>query len=177
LSTDKIDIVLNTSSAPGNDALDRRRAVGLMAGGVIVVTAADSLGRPRGMTTTAVSAISFEPLRVIVSMARASRTRRAVEESQAFALNVLAADQQPLAELFASKSDEKFAAAPWGTASAGSPVLEHGVLTWVECAVEQELLIDGHSIFVGRVTDGRGEVEWGSPLVHFDRRYGSWSEQ
>lgn len=163
--------------AAPNEVADLRRAVGLLAGGVVVVTATDTGEVPRGMTTTAVSAISFEPLRVVVSMAAASRTRTAVQASRAFALNLLDAGQEEAARHFASKSDDKFSAVAWGTAPAGSPVLEDGLLAWVECAVERELAVDGHSIFVGRATAGGRTPYPAAPLIHFDRRYGTWSDR
>jgi flavin reductase (DIM6/NTAB) family NADH-FMN oxidoreductase RutF len=151
--------------------------MGLVAGGVLVVTAADASGRPQGMTTTAVSAISFEPLRVLVSMGVESRTRLAVQESGVFAVNILASGRERLAGVFASKSDEKFSTHPWRPAPAGSPILDEGVLAWIECSVDRELAIDGHSIFVGRATAGARLPGAAGPLVHYDRRYGYWSHR
>ena len=54
-----------------------------------------------GMTANAIASISIDPPVVMASIARKAETHTAVVGSHAFAVSVLAADQQELAECFA----------------------------------------------------------------------------
>ena len=137
-----------------------RAAIGHFATGVAVVTASGPTGAV-GMTTNAVSSLSLDPLQLLVCFDNDARTLPVVRDSGRFAVNVLAAGQEPLARLFASKAPEheKFA----GVAHAvhdGIPVIE-GVLAWVGCRLER--LADGgdHTIGIGAVeaaeSGGAGE--------------------
>jgi flavin reductase (DIM6/NTAB) family NADH-FMN oxidoreductase RutF len=70
--------------------------------GVTVVTTIHS-GQPCGLTVSAFSSISLDPLLVLVSLQRSSETLACIDKSGCFAVNVLATQQQPLAICFASK--------------------------------------------------------------------------
>ncbi len=82
-----------------------------------------------------------------------------------FGVNVLAAGQEELARLFASKEpeDAKFAGVPH-TVHEGLPVIEGGI-AWVGCRLER--LVDGgdHTIGIGAVESA--ESGEGSPLLWF----------
>src|ERR671928_1708788 len=100
---------------------DRFRSVmGHFATGVTVVTATSPQG-PVGMTANAVCSLSLDPLLLLVCFDRTARTLNVVRETGRFGVNVLAAGQEPLARLFASKAPEhaKFAEVPH--------TVEHGI--------------------------------------------------
>jgi flavin reductase (DIM6/NTAB) family NADH-FMN oxidoreductase RutF len=142
-----------------------RTVMGHFATGVTVVTATGPDG-PVGMTANAVCSLSLDPLLLLVCFDNDARTLRVVRDTERFGVNVLAAGQQPLAHLFASKAPEaaKFAGVEHAVHD-GIPVIE-GVLAWVGCTL-QELIPGGdHTIGIGAVTAAEfaGEAE---PLIWY----------
>ena len=93
--------------------------------------------------------------------ARLLRQRRAhaaawSRETERFGVNVLAAGQEDLARLFASKAPEaeKFAGVQH-TVHDGIPVIE-GALAWVGCTLERLVPGGDHTIGIGAVDRRRG---------------------
>ncbi|HEX8205096.1 MAG TPA: flavin reductase family protein [Solirubrobacteraceae bacterium] len=125
-----------------------RDAIGSFPTGVAVVTASG----PAGLTTNAVTSLSLEPTLLLVCFDNGSRTLPAVRESRRFGVNVLRADQEDVARVFASKrvADEKFAAATHELVD-GVPVLE-GVLAWFVCELRELVPGGDHTIGIGEVT-------------------------
>jgi flavin reductase (DIM6/NTAB) family NADH-FMN oxidoreductase RutF len=149
---------------------DRFRAVmGHFATGVAVITAT-AAGRPVGMTANAVCSLSLDPVLLLVCFDRTARTFPVVRDTGRFGVNVLAAGQEHLARLFASKVPEadKFAEVPH-TVHDGIPVLDGG-LAWVGCRLER--LVDGgdHEIGIGAVETAEIGSEQ-APLLWFRGAY------
>jgi flavin reductase (DIM6/NTAB) family NADH-FMN oxidoreductase RutF len=146
-----------------------RAVMGHFATGVTVVTASGPDG-PVGMTANAVSSLSLEPLLLLVCFDNAARTLRVVRETERFGVNVLAAGQEPLARLFASKAPEaeKFAGVQH-TVHEGVPVIE-GTLAWVGCTLERLIPGGDHTIGIGAVTAAEfaGEAD---PLLWYRGAY------
>jgi len=94
-----------------------------------------------------------------------------VREIGRFGVNVLRADQEDLARLFASKlgESEKFAGVPH-TVHDGIPVIE-GVLAWVGCRLERLIPGGDHTIGIGAVESA--EAGEGRPLIWFRGSYRS----
>lgn len=141
-----------------------RSVMGQVARGVAVITAAgdDRIG---GMTTTDLASLSIDPILLLVSFDNDSRTLEIVRETGRFGVNVLAADQEPLARVFATKlpGEEKFGGIGYAMED-GVPIL-HGALAWLVCDL-QELLPGGdHTIGIGAVSATR-QAE-GEPLVWY----------
>ena len=90
------------------DSRDLRRALGQYATGVTVVTTTDASGRPFGMTANSFTSVSLNPPLVLWAAARSSPSLAAFEESQRFAVNVLAADQHHLSRQFSTSGSDKF---------------------------------------------------------------------
>jgi flavin reductase (DIM6/NTAB) family NADH-FMN oxidoreductase RutF len=150
---------------------DRFRSVmGHFATGVTVVTVSTPDG-PVGMTANAVCSLSLEPLLLLVAFDNEARTLPAVGESGRFGVNVLAAGQEQLARLFASKlpEREKFAGIAH-TVHDGIPVIE-GVLAWVGCRLERLVPGGDHTIGIGAVE--AAEAGSGKPLLWFRGAYRS----
>jgi flavin reductase (DIM6/NTAB) family NADH-FMN oxidoreductase RutF len=139
-----------------------RSVMGHFATGVTVVTVATDDG-PVGMTANAVCSLSLEPLLLLVCFDNAARTLPAVREIGRFGVNVLAAGQEDLARLFASKrpEQEKFAGVAH-TVHDGIPVIE-GVLAWVGCRLERLIPGGDHTIGIGAVE--AAEAGHGEPLL------------
>jgi flavin reductase (DIM6/NTAB) family NADH-FMN oxidoreductase RutF len=145
-----------------------RAVMGRFATGVTVVTVATRNG-PMGMTANAVCSLSLDPVLLLVCFDNAARTLPQVRETGRFGVNVLAAGQEDLARLFASKrpEHEKFAGVAH-TVHDGIPVIE-GVLAWVGCRLEQLVPAGDHTIGIGAVE--AAEAGHGQPLLWFHGDY------
>jgi len=145
-----------------------RSVMGNFATGVTVITATGEAG-PVGMTANAVASLSLEPLLLLVAFDNTARTLQVVRATKRFGVNVLAAGQEDLARLFASKApeDAKFAGVPH-TMHDGLPVIE-GTLAWVGCRLEQLVPGGDHSIGIGAVETA--EAGSGRPLLWFRGGY------
>jgi 3-hydroxy-9,10-secoandrosta-1,3,5(10)-triene-9,17-dione monooxygenase reductase component len=145
-----------------------REVFGRFATGVAVITSAGP-GGPGGMTANALCSLSLDPLLALVCFENRARTLPIVREAGRFALNLLAADQEQLAGVFASKLPE--AEKLQGVAHRlhhGVPVIE-GSLAWAICELQESLAGGDHTIVIGRVTDlGLGD---GEPLLWYSGRY------
>jgi flavin reductase (DIM6/NTAB) family NADH-FMN oxidoreductase RutF len=141
-----------------------RSVMGHFATGVTVVTAGTREG-PVGMTANAVCSLSLEPLLLLVAFDNESRTLPVVRETGRFGVNILAAGQEDLARLFASKAGEreKFAGVPH-THHDGIPVID-GALAWIGCRLERLIGAGDHTIGVGAVEAAEGGA--GEPLIWF----------
>ena len=136
--------------------------------GVTVVTVGTPEG-PVGMTANAVTSLSLEPPLMLVCFDNTARTLPAVRETGRFGINVLAAGQDNLARLFASKKPEreKFADVAH-TVHDGIPVIE-GVVAWVGCRLERLIPGGDHTIGIGAVE--AAEAGEGDPLLWFRGGY------
>lgn len=151
-----------------------RSVIGHFATGVAVITATGPDG-PVGMTANAVCSLSLDPLLLLVCFDRGARTLPVVRERGRFGVNVLAAGQEELGQLFAGKlpEHEKFAGVAHSVHD-DIPVIDD-VLCWVGCALER--LEDGgdHVIGIGRVEAAElpPEGHHGQPLLWYQGRFGS----
>ena len=145
-----------------------RDAMAGLASGVAVVTGQRSDGHPCGLVATSVSSFSATPPSVLVSVAHSSRCHEALKEGTAFGVHVLAADQEPLAHIFAGVGDDKFADVEWDWDD-GVPRLA-GALSYLRCRRSALFELYDHTVLVGDVTDGAAER--GEPLVYMARSMG-----
>ncbi|HEY3727366.1 MAG TPA: flavin reductase family protein [Solirubrobacteraceae bacterium] len=156
--------------APRPDPELFREVFGRFATGVAVVTSAGSTGAG-GMTANALCSLSLDPLLALVCFENQARTLPIVREAGRFAVNVLSADQESLAGVFASKLPE--AEKLEGVAhrlEAGVPVIE-GSLAWAICELQEVIAGGDHTIVIGRVISmGLGQ---GEPLLWYSGRYHS----
>jgi 3-hydroxy-9,10-secoandrosta-1,3,5(10)-triene-9,17-dione monooxygenase reductase component len=145
-----------------------REVFGRFATGVAVITSAAPEG-VGGMTANALCSLSLEPLLALVCFDNGARTLPLVRASGRFGVNMLTAEQEPLAGVFASKlpEAEKLEIAPHRI-EAGVPVLD-GALAWAACEVRELIAGGDHTIAIGEVTAlGLGE---GEPLLWYGGRY------
>jgi flavin reductase (DIM6/NTAB) family NADH-FMN oxidoreductase RutF len=149
---------------------ERFRAVmGHFATGVAVITASTP-GGPVGMTVNSVCSLSLDPVLLLVCFERSARTFGVVRDTGRFGVNVLAAGQEHLARLFASKAPEheKFAEVPH-TVHDGIPVIE-GTLAWVGCRLRDLYPGGDHEIGIGAVETAEIGGE-GEPLLWYRGAY------
>lgn len=146
-------------------------AMGMAATGVSVVTTDGPAGR-FGLTVSAVSSVSAEPPLVLACVNRKSPAAAAIDVNGAFSINMLAADNRPVAETFAGRPSAgapyDFGEAEWDAGEAGLPVLP-GAAAVFECETVEAYDAGTHRIFIGRVVAARrGEAR---PLVYCNRAF------
>jgi len=150
---------------------DFRKASGLWATGVSIVTTADKTGKPYGLTMNSVTSLSLDPPLYIVNLDKGSDTMKVLEDGGAFCINVLASDQQELSNRFAKKGDNKFDGVNVNSGFAGAPCLE-GALMSIQCSVESMHEGGDHIIVVGRVEKiEQLDPEQNAPLLYYRGRY------
>jgi flavin reductase len=150
-----------------------RHAMSQFAAGVTVVTALAG-GVAHAMTATAFSSVSLDPPLCLVCVGKSSRFHAAIIAARAWAVSILAADQEHLARHFARKGRDlltQFDEVPHRTApSSGAPVLL-GATTWLECFTVAEHDAGDHTVVVGELTwaaDARAES---APLTYYRGNY------
>jgi flavin reductase (DIM6/NTAB) family NADH-FMN oxidoreductase RutF len=134
-----------------------KSAMRQLAGGVSVVTAGRA-GNISGMTVTSVTSLSAEPPSLLVCVNRQSSSWPLIESYGAFAVNILHADQQDIADRFAGRRGvsgaARFDGANWTTLVTGVPVLTDA-LAAIDCQVEEVIERHSHAIVIGRVVAAR----------------------
>jgi 3-hydroxy-9,10-secoandrosta-1,3,5(10)-triene-9,17-dione monooxygenase reductase component len=139
----------------------------LVAQPVAVVTGVAPDGALAGMTVSSLTSVSAEPPMVLFCPSRRSRTWAAIAPSGRFVVNVLAADQQEVAELF-SGPEKPFARVSHRVGDDGLPVLT-GVLAAARCTTAVVRQGGDHHVVLARLDDlSRGT---GTPLTYWRRSY------
>ncbi len=146
----------------------QRTIMGRFATGVTVVTmkAGETLW---GMTANAVTSLSLDPPLVLVCVDKKTQTHEYLGEAGAFAMNILAEDQEELSNRFATPGPKEFSDLDWSEGETGSPILG-GTLGYVDCRLKEILAGGDHDIYVGEIVNGEdrvGEDGVGRPLVYF----------
>ena len=129
------------------------------------------------MTVSSFASLSLNPLLVTVSINRSSPFLEYVRSAEAFAVSVLASDQQQVAAYFAARGRTPdpagFATVPTTSEETGAPIID-GCLSWFDCTVEDLLPGGDHEILVGRVAAAGGRT--GEPLVYWAGGYRALTE-
>lgn len=128
---------------------DFRKVMGNFVTGVTIVTIQDQEGNPYGLTVNAFTSVSLNPLLVLVCLSDQLSGRELFQKKSQFAVNILAQNQQDLADHF-SKSGTDRSQGPYTTGKTGVPVLE-GVLARLECELVSEYPGGDHTIVLGEV--------------------------
>ena len=150
------------------DSGEFRNALGRFATGVTVVTTRNDAGIPVGLTVSSFNAVSLDPPLVLWSLDRTSTALAVFEKASHFAVHVLGADQVALSNLFASRSDDKFADIATSTGAGDCPLLPDCVGIF-ECRTVHQYAGGDHAIFVGQVE--RFERRPGAALLFHDGQY------
>ena len=158
-------------TAPLSKSESFKRAASLWASGVTVVSARTADGM-HGVTVSAFSSLSLDPHMVLVCLAHNSRVLPLVRESGAFAVSVLADDQEALA-MALSRSSRSVGEGMDGLTTpgkaTGAPIIV-GCISYFECTLRDEIIGGDHAILLGHVEDA-GPGGGGAPLVYFNRQF------
>ncbi|HWE64811.1 MAG TPA: flavin reductase family protein [Chloroflexota bacterium] len=165
---DQSRVRLEDRSIPLIDRQQFRRALGSFATGVTLATTVAG-GEWHGVTANAVMSVSLEPPLVLLSIQQATRMHAAIAASDRYALNVLAADQEPIARYFADSTvthdTDAFARFAHHIGRTGVPLLD-GTLAAVECRIVGRYAAGDHTLYLGEVV----HLEIGDdqpPLLYF----------
>jgi flavin reductase (DIM6/NTAB) family NADH-FMN oxidoreductase RutF len=152
---------------PGDDLRALFREVPSPVGVVTVVVEGDAAG----LTVDSLVTLSADPPLVGIALRRNAALHELLREARAFAISILASDQEHLAQHFARGVPP---IAHWTgiettAGELGAPLIE-GALGWVECRIAFEREVGDHTLFVGEaVSVRRGPGR--EALVHLRRSY------
>jgi flavin reductase (DIM6/NTAB) family NADH-FMN oxidoreductase RutF len=109
---------------PVPDQSEFRKFAGCYPTGVAVVTTRDGTGALHGTTMNSVTSLSLDPPQYLMCFGSESRTLTALLESKIFSINFLAATQDDISRLFASREKQKLARVKHWIGTNGTPLLE-----------------------------------------------------
>ncbi|HEX8002297.1 MAG TPA: flavin reductase family protein [Mycobacteriales bacterium] len=151
-----------------------RRVVGHFATGVTVVTTHWD-GRHYAMTANSFTSVSLEPVLALVAVEARARFHDAVLRSRAFAVNVLAADQEDVSRWFATRGrphDESYMGTfSFTTGPESGAALLDGALATLECRTHSTHPGGDHTLLVGEVLAASAPRAGAEPLVYFRGTY------
>jgi len=140
------------------DSRQLRNALGSFATGVTIVTTRAPDGTPIGLTANSFNSLSLDPPMVLWALAKTSKSLPAFGAASYFGVHILAADQQALANLFATRGADKFAEQDLDAGPGGIPLLR-GCSARFQCRTAHQYEGGDHMIIVGEVIE----------FDHFDR--------
>jgi len=160
------------ASAQEFDGRAFRNVLGTFATGVTLVTTRTP-GPAYGMTANAFSSVSLDPPLVLICASKMAEGRRFIEENGAFAVNILAAEQEEISNFFASRDRPRDSVAfqqyAYRRGPSGSPVLD-GVAGYIDCRLESSHEAGDHVIMIGRALALGSDPEK-QPLLFYQGKY------
>jgi flavin reductase (DIM6/NTAB) family NADH-FMN oxidoreductase RutF len=130
-----------------------------------VLAARDGDGRPVGMTATAVTALSLEPVSLLVSVNRSRSLHGLLTPRSCFSVNLLDEASADLCQAFAGSvaQDERFAEGRWQGDAQGAPCLAGAVS--LSCRVDAAFDYGAHTVIAAAVQEVRLEAR-GGPVAY-----------
>jgi flavin reductase (DIM6/NTAB) family NADH-FMN oxidoreductase RutF len=149
-----------------------RQALGRFATGVTVISAERAPGQVHGMTANSFTAVSLDPLLVLVCVDAQARMLPILQRTGRFGVAVLKEQQRAISEFFALPEQDPEAEKALGIrfhwTESGVPVLTDA-LVQLTCTVVASHLAGDHTIFLAGVDTA--EVFEGEPLLFFRGGY------
>lgn len=121
----------------------------------IAIITASYEGQVSGFIASWITQVSFVPPLVMVAMNPLHYTYDLVTNSNAFAINILRADQVELVDLFGKNSGskvDKFAKTLYELGSTGSPLIKD-CLAFIDCNIMWSKEAGDHIVVVGSIVD------------------------
>ena len=136
--------------APPFDPKEFRRALGMFATGVTIVTTTAADGTPVGITANSFNSVSLDPPMVLWSLANNARSLAAFSDSTHWNVHILSNEQETLSNRFARAGEDKFTGLEMDTQASGAPLLP-GCSARFQCKNAFKYEGGDHTIFVGEV--------------------------
>lgn len=141
--------------------------------GQVTIVAAGPAGHRRGLTATAVCALTDLPPTILVCVNRLVGAHDTIIQNGVFSVNALAAGQAEVASTFSGQpgiqGEERFKVGEWREGASGAPVLAGAVCT-LECRIAGYHAAATHTIFFGEIVAGMAHEEL-DPLVYLRGTY------
>lgn len=158
----------DASIADAVDESDFRRAIGRLAGGVVVAT---TLAGPHdhAMTATAVTSVSLDPLLVLICVSNEARWYDAVMESGVWGVSVLSASSRSAAQWLATPGRPmhgQLDRVPHHRGALGVALLDDSLAT-LECRTHAAYPAGDHTVMIGAVVGVDTPARAEPALVHF----------
>jgi 3-hydroxy-9,10-secoandrosta-1,3,5(10)-triene-9,17-dione monooxygenase reductase component len=161
------------AEADGPNPAEYRRVLGHFPTGVTIVTATGP-GGPVGLAVNSFTSVSLRQPLVGFFPAHTSGSWPVIRQAGAFCVNVLGAQQEDLARIFASPGTDRFRGLSVTPAPCtGAPVLA-GAVAWIDCTIEAVTPAGDHDFALGRVR-AVGTDPAQSPLLFHRGGYHSFS--
>lgn len=145
------------------DHVEFRSALGHFASGVVIVTGMDE-GQPVGLTCQSFFSVSLEPPLIAFAPSKQSKSWPRMATSRGICVNILAAKQQCIAQVFAKSGADKFAEVEWVPAHHGAPRLLDA-LVGLDCHIRDIHEAGDHWLIVAEVLET--QVGTGQPLLFY----------
>jgi flavin reductase (DIM6/NTAB) family NADH-FMN oxidoreductase RutF len=155
--------------APHFSSTEFRTALGMFATGVTIVTARAPDGSLVGLTANSFNSVSLSPPLVLWSLSQAASSMAAFRTGSHYAINILRADQQALAQRFSSRHPDRFADVAFVEGQSGAPLLT-GTVASFECFNRSRYVEGDHVIFVGEV-ERCSHQAGASPLLYHGGKF------
>ena len=148
-----------------------KQTMGSFPVGVTVTTAHDKNGFVSGMTASAFSSVSIEPLLILMCPAKDAECYQCLTGSEYFSIHILGGDQSALAWQFAKSDIDRTIGLSISKGPQGSPKIK-GCLAYLEC--RHHALFDGgdHGILLGEVSHIELSDPGREPLVYCKSQLG-----
>lgn len=152
------------------DGREFRDALGRFATGVCLITTTTADGRPLALTANSFASVSLDPPLVLWSLQNTSDVYREYATPEAYAINVLSAEQQELSSRYARKGEHELDPGHFISGEQGAPIIKDALASF-ECQLHATHDGGDHLIIVGKVT--RMLIQAGDPLLFFSGAYRS----
>ena len=159
--------VATSEQAPAIDSSLFRRVMGRFASGVTVITA-ESSGEVRGMTANAFMSASLDPPLILVSVAKRASMHPHLHAAGRFAINILGAGQEDIANHFAGRALHAYA--PQFVHVGRIPTLG-SVATVITAETIATHDCGDHTLFVGHIQTMMADDS--APLVYHAGKFGA----
>ncbi len=140
--------------------------------GLYILTSADA-ERVNGCPVVWVSKASFRPFLMAVFVQPRLFTYELIIKSGCFCLNVLGRDGIELARKFGSVSGRevnKFEGVPYHLGKSGAPILETGIVAYIDCRLHTTFPAGDHVCLLGKIVDG-ASVSEEEPVLYDPRDF------
>lgn len=156
-----------------NLAEQMRQGMRRLASGVSVVTTVDENGTRLAMTASSVTSLSDSPPSLLVCIHKESYLSEAIQNTNKFSVNVLAAHQQDIS-VQCSLPDanvDRFALGHWMQHEVNGLYYLADALSVFHCKRESMMEYGTHYIFIGDIESVTVQGENVAPLVYLNGRY------
>jgi flavin reductase (DIM6/NTAB) family NADH-FMN oxidoreductase RutF len=144
--------------------------MGCFATGITVLTTRTRGSDPIGITVNSLTSVSLEPPLILFCLERAAHVYPIFKKSPAFAINILAEEQENISRHFADFRHHPEPKNIWERTQESAPILKH-TLGWMICRKTAVYAGGDHDIFLAKVVKLHKRAGSRDPLLYFRGRY------